>query len=294
MTVRLMTWNIKHGGGDRLPAIIQVIRDQRPDILCLQELLNHRRSSRRRLQELAGATGMTAHTAPSALAQPVAVLVRSSLEILHRSSVTWRLHHAAAEVVVRTEVGPLTVVSTHLNPFSPYRRYREARWLAARHRKARWPAAGHGETRQPVAGHGETHRPAAGHGVAGRPRTAGGLVVIAGDMNGLDPRGDHEQELAALPSLYRQRHLAPDGTADTRAIAAFHEEGYTDLWHTVGEGDGRTVPTDYAGREFGAVRLDYMMASPALAARAERLWSVRDETTATASDHYPVRADVDL
>ncbi|SDT78812.1 endonuclease/exonuclease/phosphatase family protein [Actinoplanes derwentensis] len=258
MTLRLMTWNIKHGGGDRLQAIIQVIRDARPDVLCLQELLNYRRYGRRRLQELATATGMTAHMAPSALAQPVAVLVRNPFKILRRTSVTWRLHHAAAEVVVETGAGPLTVVSTHLNPFSPSRRYREARWLAARH------------------------------------ASADGLVVIAGDMNGLDPLGDHERELAGLPSLYRQRHLAPDGTADTRAIAAFHEEGYTDLWHTVGEGDGRTVPTDYAGREFGAVRLDYLMASPALAARAERLWSLRDETTATASDHYPVRADVDL
>ncbi|GAA1580756.1 endonuclease/exonuclease/phosphatase family protein [Actinoplanes couchii] len=258
MTLRLMTWNIKHGGGDRLPSIIQVIRTEQPDVLCLQELLNYRAYGRRRLHQLAAAVGMEAHMAPSAFAQPVAVLIRPPLHITHRTSVTWRLHHAAAVVRTETTAGPLTVVSTHLNPFSPTRRYREARWLAARY------------------------------------ASRGGLALIAGDMNGLDPRGDHERELAALPSLYRQRHLAPDGTADTRAIAAFHEQGYTDLWHTAGDGDGRTVPTDYAGREFGAVRLDYMMASPALAARTERVWSVRDETTATASDHYPVRADADL
>jgi exodeoxyribonuclease-3 len=74
---------------------------------------------------------MTAHLAPSVFGQPVAVLVRPPLRIDHRRSATWRLHHAAAAVTV----GPLTVVSTHLNPMSAYRRYREATWLAARYRR---------------------------------------------------------------------------------------------------------------------------------------------------------------
>ncbi|WP_430783482.1 endonuclease/exonuclease/phosphatase family protein [Actinoplanes sp. G11-F43] len=257
MTLRLMTWNIKNGGGSRLPAIIEVIRAENPDVLCLQELQHFRRDGHRRLRELTAATGMTAHLAPSGFAQPVAVLIRPPLRFTRRASVTWRLHHAAAVATVPTGSGPLRVISTHLNPFSPYRRYREVRWLTARY-------------------------------------APDGLALIAGDMNGLDPRGDHEGELAALPSLYRQRHLAPDGTADTRAIDAFHQAGYVDLWHTAGEGDGRTVPTDFAGREFGAVRLDYLMASPALAARVKTLRSLRDDRTATASDHYPVLAEADL
>ncbi|GAA4929419.1 endonuclease/exonuclease/phosphatase family protein [Actinoplanes utahensis] len=258
MTVRLMTWNIKNGGGDRLPAIIEVIRDERPDVLCLQELQHFQRYGGRRMRELADATGMTAHLARSLFAQPVAVLVREPLRIIRRVSITCRLHHAAAVAVIGTPAGTLTAISAHLNPFSPQRRYREARWLAARYASAR------------------------------------SMVFIAGDMNGLDPDGDHEAELAAQPSLYRRRHLGPDGTQDTRAIAAIRSEGFTDLWHAVGEGDGRTVPTGFAGREFGAVRLDYLLASPPLTARARRLWTVRDDRTDHASDHYPVRADIDI
>ncbi|MEV0901770.1 endonuclease/exonuclease/phosphatase family protein [Actinoplanes sp. NPDC049802] len=256
--MRVMTWNIKNGGGDRLPAIIKVIGRQRPDVLTLQELQGFHRYGGRKLKDLAATLDMTAHLAPSALAQPVAVLVREPLWIARRTRISWRLHHAAAVAVVPTEAGPLTVVSAHLNPFSPYRRMREARWLAARY------------------------------------ATPDGLALIAGDMNGLDPDGDHTAALAAQPSLYRRRHLDPDGRPDTRALAAFREEGFTDLALTVGDGDGRTVPTGYAGREFGAVRLDYLLASPPLAARARRVRVIRDDLTDQASDHYPVQAEFDL
>ncbi|GAA0422518.1 hypothetical protein Aca07nite_24550 [Actinoplanes capillaceus] len=256
--MRVLTWNIKNGGGDRLPSIIKVIDQARPDVVTLQELQGFHRYGGRRLRELATALDMTAHLAPSILAQPVAVLVREPLRIVRRTRISWRLHHAAAVAVVPTPAGPLTVVSVHLNPFSPYRRMREARWLAARY------------------------------------ATPNGLTLIAGDMNGLDPAGDHTAALASLPALYRKRHLTPDGRPDTRALAAFREEGFTDLWHTAGTGDGHTVPTAFAGHEFAPVRLDYLLAGPPLAARAQHLRVIRDDLTASASDHYPLQADFDL
>ncbi|MCU7725595.1 endonuclease/exonuclease/phosphatase family protein [Actinoplanes sp. KI2] len=105
-----------------------MIRRESPDLLALQEL---RGFGRRRIATLADSLGLTAHLAPSVFGQAVAVLVRPPLRIDRARSVTWRLHHAAAAVTV----GPLTVVSTHLNPMSGYRRYREATWLAARYRR---------------------------------------------------------------------------------------------------------------------------------------------------------------
>jgi exodeoxyribonuclease-3 len=257
MTLRLMTWNIKNGGGDRLPAILRVIHREQPDVLCLQELQHFHRYGPR-LHALAQEAGMTVHLAPAGFAQPVAVLVRPPRRILGRSAIRWRLHHAVAIAVVETTAGPLTVVSAHLDPSSPYRRYREARWLSARYGSARR------------------------------------MTLIAGDMNGLDPGADHTATLDSLDPLYRRRHLGPDGAPDTRALTAFREAGFTDLWTTVGEGDGRTVPTGFAGHEFGAARLDYLLATAPLAARAKRSWVVRDEATGEASDHYPVRADVAL
>jgi exodeoxyribonuclease-3 len=259
VTLRVMTWNIKNGGGDRLAAIAAVIRGERPDALALQELRDFDRHDARRMREFAEAVGMTAHLARSFFGQPVAVLVRPPLRIAGRAAVRWRLHHAAAVVRVPTDAGPLTVVSTHLNPFSPYRRMREARWLAARYASAQR------------------------------------LVVRAGDLNSLDPGVDHAAELDRLDPVYRRRHLAADGTADVRAIAAFAAGGFTDLWPPAGAGDGRTAPTTAGGGpEFSGMRLDYVLASPPAAAAAHTIRVIRGHQAEYASDHYPVAVDLDL
>ncbi|MGK5678146.1 endonuclease/exonuclease/phosphatase family protein [Actinoplanes sp. URMC 104] len=257
--MRFMTWNIKTGGGGRLDAIATVIRRERPDLLALQELRGFERDDDRILRELAEAVGMVPHLSRSLLGQPVAVLVRPPLEIADRATVRWRLHHAAAVVTVATGAGPLRVVSAHLNPFSPYRRMREAVWLAERYRPDRVP------------------------------------TVVAGDLNGLDPGTDHTGTLAPQPGFLRARHLAADGTADTRAVAAFLDRGYTDLWKLAGSGSPLTVPTTRGGgREFSRMRLDYVLASPAIAAGATGMVVVRGDETEFASDHYPVRVELSL
>jgi len=257
--VRFLTWNVRTGGsGGRLDALVTLLRRERPDILALQELRGFRG---RRMRQVAGALGMTPFLASSVFGQPVAVLVRPPLRIVGWSGVRWRLHHAAAAVWVPTTAGQLTVVSTHLNPFSPYRRLREARFLAARHRPARGP------------------------------------VLLAGDLNALDPGTDHTARLAALSGPYARRHLAADGTADTRAIAAFRDAGFVDLWPASGEGSGLTVPTTQGGgHEFSAagMRLDYLMASPSVAARATHARVLRGAEAEYASDHYPLMVDLDL
>jgi exodeoxyribonuclease III len=258
VTLRFMTWNVKTGGsGGRLGALVSLIERERPDILALQELRDFQRHGGRRMREVAEAVGMTPFLAPSVFGQAVAVLVRPPLRIVSWSAVRWRLHHAAASVVVPTTAGQLTVVSTHLNPFSPYRRMREARWLAARHRPAQGP------------------------------------VLLAGDLNSLDPGTDHRERLARLPERYARRHRGPDGDPDTRAIAAFAAEGFVDL----GAGGDFTVPTTRGGgQEFSdaGMRLDYLMASPSIAALAGPPQVVRGGEAEFASDHYPLAVELEL
>jgi exodeoxyribonuclease III len=259
VTLRVMTWNIKNGGAGRFGAIAAVIERQYPHILALQELQGLDSQRGRRMAALAEEVGMTPHLARSAFGQPVAVLVRPPLRIVRHAAVRWRLHHAAAVAVVPTGRGPLTVVSTHLNPFSPYRRMREARWLAARYRSARR------------------------------------LVVLAGDLNALDPGTDHADEVARLDPLYRRRHTGPGGGVDTRAIAAFEAAGFVDLWPRVGAGAGRTAPTsEGGGAEFSGMRLDYVLATAPAADLAQAGHVVRGGPAEHASDHYPLVIDLTL
>ena len=237
--MKVMTWNILVGGRGRWPAIESVLRRERPDVLCLQELRGLRHLS---------VPEMTAHVSPSLFGQPVAVLARPPLVMTRTRSVRFRLHHAAAIA----SIAGLTVVSTHLNPFSPYRRYREARWLAA--------------------------------DFGSRKRD----VLIAGDLNSLDPGTDHTATLDRLAPEYRRRHLGADGRPDTRAITAFLDAGFVDL----GPGTGESAPTKgLGGPEFSGMRLDYLLASPPLAARLQRIEILRDAETDHASDHYPVVAE---
>ena len=121
-----MTWNLLHGGGSRLSRIILLVERERPDVLTLQELRGFPRDA------FEAATGMIGHVAPSLSGQPVGVFVRPWLTITRRSSFRWQLHHAASAVTVRACGESLSVVSTHLNPYAPERRRREAVWLTAR------------------------------------------------------------------------------------------------------------------------------------------------------------------
>jgi exodeoxyribonuclease-3 len=311
VTVRVMTWNIKNGGidrgrGNRLSAIAAVVNRELPDILAMQELRDFDRGDERRMHEFADGVGMTAHLAGSAFGQPVAVLVRPPLRMTGTKAVRFRLHHAAAVAHVPTDLGPLTVVSTHLNPFSPYRRMREARWLAARYSAKKRP------------------------------------VLLAGDLNGLAPGRSHAAALAGLDVRYRRRHLAPDGSVDTRAVESLLAAGFIDLWDAANDdstvpttaGDDSTFPTTVddstvpttarddstfpataggdstvpttarddstvpttagGGEEFAGMRLDYVLASASVADRARSARVIRGGETEYASDHYPVAVDLDL
>ncbi len=121
------------------------------------------------------------------------------------------------------------------------------------------------------------------------------LVLLAGDLNALDPWSDHDDRLARLPEQYRKRHLRRDGGVDTRTIATLEAAGLVDLWRSTGWGDGLTAPTTQGGgEEFSGMRLDYVLGSPALAALATGCRVVRGGEAEYASDHYPVVAELDL
>ncbi|MGW5667391.1 endonuclease/exonuclease/phosphatase family protein [Micromonospora sp. NPDC003776] len=190
------------------------------------------------------------------------MLVRAPLRVLRSGRVRRPFHHAAARVEVVTSAGPLTVLSTHLDPYSGGRRRMEADWLAVTLR-----------------------------------RTGGRLALLGGDLNTLEPDVDHTARLAGLAELYRRRHLRRGGrTVDTRAVARLRDAGLVDLWPHLGgaEPDGLTVPTRHGGAEFAGMRLDYLLATPDLAALARTVRVVRDAPADTASDHYPVLTDLAL
>ncbi|WP_347405116.1 endonuclease/exonuclease/phosphatase family protein [Micromonospora sp. WMMD1082] len=250
-----MTWNIRtggqdRGGPDRRDRLARVIAEQRPDVLAVQEL------GGLDVAGFAAAAGLRAYLAGSWLGQPVAVLVRPPWPVLDAAPVRRPFHHSAQRVVLGTDAGPLTVLGTHLHPYSGTRRLVEAGWAAAALR---------------------------------RDRAA--LALLAGDLNTLDPYAEHADRVGRLPPAYRRRHLRPDGrTVDTRAVARLLATGLVDLAAAAGP----TVPTGHGGVEFADMRLDYLLGTSALAARCTGARVVRGGDAEHASDHYPVLAEFDL
>jgi endonuclease/exonuclease/phosphatase family metal-dependent hydrolase len=247
-----MTYNIRNGGQpDRLDAVVDVITAHRPDLLALQELRGFDQAA---LDRLATATGMAAYLARSRSGQPVAVLVRAGGAVTAARRVRGPFQHAAAEVTVATDGGPLTVIGTHLCPYSGRWRLAEARALARR-------------------------------------VDPDGLLLLMGDLNSLDPWTDHAERVRSLPPRYRSRHLWR-GTVDTRAVAALADAGLVDLFRPGGQ--DHSVPTHLGGTEFARMRLDYLLGTEPLAALTRSYRIVSGGAAETASDHYPVLAEMDL
>jgi exodeoxyribonuclease-3 len=258
--VRLMTYNIKTGGSDRgdsrrLDAVLRVVASVGPDLLALQELRGFTHASlRARIGEPLGMRGVLAC---SWTGQPVALLVRPAWSVLAAGPVRRPFRHAAARVVVDTSVGPLTVVGGHLDPYRGRRRAVEAGWLLS-----------------------------ALHGAA--------LGLVCGDLNTLDPWSDHTARLDRLDPVCRRRHLRGPAI-DTRAVQRLAAAGLVDLFRAAGSGTRTTTaPTGLGGAEFSAMRLDYLMATPRLAALVRHCRIVDGGRADEASDHYPVVADADV
>jgi exodeoxyribonuclease-3 len=193
--------------------------------------------------------------------QPVAILVRNGSAVTAAGHVRRPFHHAAAEVTVDTDRGPLTVIGTHLYPFSGGRRLREARWLAARADPQR-------------------------------------MVLLMGDLNSLDPWTVHADRLHALPPRHRSRHLLRAGGVDTRAVQALADAGFVDLYRRAGSEPAAldyTAPTEHGGgHEFSRMRLDYILGTQPVARLVRTCRVISGGESETASDHYPVVADIDL
>lgn len=261
-----MTYNIKNGGQDdfnwnRLTSIIRIIAAEGPDILVLQELMHAGLDGNRVLHRIENAVGMRAFLGTATTGQHVAVFIPRSARVTKSKTDTVNFHHATVEVTVETTGGPLTALGTHLCPHGGANRLGESQRLAN----------------------------------AAKPDR---FVLLMGDLNSLDPWQDHEGRVQPLPPHYRARHLMPgsESAVDTRAVATLANAGFIDLFRQApGGGRDYTAPTERGGGdEFSRMRVDYILATPLLAALATRCYTSDQELCETASDHYPVLAELDL
>jgi exonuclease III len=85
---------------------------------------------------------------------------------------------------------------------------------------------------------------------------------------------------------------------DTRAVQALADAGFVDLYRRAGSEPAAldyTAPTEHGGgHEFSRMRLDYILGTQPVARLVRTCRVISGGESETASDHYPVVADIDL
>jgi exodeoxyribonuclease-3 len=262
-TIRIKSYNTLFAGLDgtddrRRRLQVGIVCEAAPDVLLYQEGKGLLESGSAPLFELERAFGMRALLAEAPdTGQNTAVFIRPGIEPLSFEADAVHFHHLAA--IARLGVpgleAPLTAVSVHLCPNSGHLRLSEAAYPLA---------------------HAD---PSA-------------LAVVGGDFNSPAVGDPEPVGLDALPAQFRARYIGSTGTVDRRAHAALAEAGFVDVGAKLGDLT-RTVPgADYPDAEFVPFRSDYLLASESFAERVVSYRVIDGPKAGSASDHYPVIAEL--
>lgn len=246
MALRVMTYNILEGGGERMPYIRDVIRGQNPDAVAIQEA-----NDRNLIESLARELEMRLVYGEANSAYNIAWLTTLPIRRGENHRLP-ELRKTLLEVEVEWEGQPLRLYNLHLraNPENESQRQDEIQAVL----RVIGPASA-------------------------EPR------LIVGDFNSFGPQ-DHymsdiqfpDEDIAFAERAYPLPRLV---------IPAVLAAGYVDVYRALHADDGgytTKTPTP-------VVRIDYIFASPALAARAISCDRVEGALPIYASDHLPVRAD---
>lgn len=118
----------------------------------------------------------------------------------------------------------------------------------------------------------------------------GGDAVLAGDWN-IAPRDEDVFDMAVFKGA---THITPP---ERSAFRAFLDDGWTDVVRPQLDGPDGYTYWDYYRQRFErnrGMRIDFVLGSPSVAARAGKAWVDRDERAGKgASDHAPVVVDLE-
>jgi exodeoxyribonuclease-3 len=262
-----MTYNILTGGNDshgagRLEHICQTIVGARPDVVVLQECNGFERNGYEAMHRVEAAIGMRGVLAIASTGFHVGLFVRQpACRLVQTYRLDAEVHHAVIAATLEFEGVPLTVVGAHLNPFGGLSRLAEVQHLIRFIRGER--------------------------------------VFVVGDLNSLSSVDADRYDPSGWLPRRRARHvrLGEGGGLDTRAIAALEECQLIDCfrpdpplrpWLPTNQTPLLDTWPSYQ------VRIDYIFADAASAARITHRERVDGGPADGASDHYPLLVDVDL
>jgi exodeoxyribonuclease III len=246
MALRVMTYNILEGGGERMPFIRDVIRGQSPDALAIQEA-----NDRDLIESLARELEMRLVYGEANSRYNLAWLTTLPIRRGENHRLP-ELRKSLLELEVEWEGQSLRLYNLHLkaNPENEGQRREEIQAIL----RVTGPASA-----QPS--------------------------LLVGDFNAIGP---HDRFVNDIQFPDDDIAFAARAYPLPRAVMpATLAAGYVDLYRELHPGDsGYTAKTPTP-----VIRIDYIVASPTMAARAVSCDHVEGALPVYASDHLPVRAD---
>jgi len=248
--MKLMTYNILDGGGERLGGIIDIVKREAPDVLVINEANGFSADGNEVLKRFSAQTGLQYGVcAGTEFGYDIAVFSKT---IFSETETLMPGKRAAMRIEVGSPFGTISVVGLHLSPTQE-----EVRLLEI----------------QTIMESQEGHMNA----------------VMMGDMNALSRRDGYSATAVAHFNETQKKKFTKDGVPRYEVIDAVMSAGYQDSGVLSKQNAVTTVPTpSNTDAAHADLRLDYIFLSEALAPHLASYRVIKDATTDGASDHYPV------
>ncbi len=252
--MKLISYNILYGGGDRLDLIIRTIKIENPDFLVINEANDFEKNNNQKLNKFSEEIGL-----------PNFKLALSGEHKYHTHTVVFSKHpfkevkeirplrNAGILAVIETKLGEICVVGAHLSPYTEDSRLSEIDSIL--NQQKQYPNR-----------------------------------ILMGDMNSLSAGDDYNKEMIKAFNDTQLEKFTTDGKFRFDVINKINSLGYTDAAVIFGKQKEYTVPTKINQDEAHLInmRVDYIFVSDFLKNKVKNYSVIKNALTEKASDHYPV------
>lgn len=246
-----MTYNILDGGNSRLEMIAEIIKNEDPDFLTINEANGFDLDKQQKLRKLSDLTGLPNYhlTLSGEWDYHVAILSKhpfKSVTEIHP------LKRAGIIATFDTNIGEIAIASTHLAPSSEEIRISEIELIL--------------KELEPY-----TNK------------------ILMGDMNSLSTNDNYSNDIIKDFKDSQIRKFTSDGKLLFKVTDKISVSGFIDSALSLGQQKITTVPTSSnQDVNHSNMRLDYIFVSESLKDELYLYEVIKNELTEKTSDHYPV------
>lgn len=246
-----MTYNILNGAEAGLNLIIDVIKQESPDYLTINEANTFAENNNEILKKIAKVTNFPYYELAFSgeYDYHVAAFSKYPFKKIHKLTPLMR---ACIVALVETELGEISIASLHLTPYTEDLRHSEIDLITSFQKSYK-------------------------------------NRILMGDMNSLSRYDQYDESIVKHFNNMQIKKFTTDGKLRFDAIDKILSVGYFDPAYHLKKNKEYTAPTSI--NEYNAhsnMRLDYIFLSQSLMPHLKKYKIVINELTEKASDHYPV------